>query len=89
MLLYTYIHTQLACLGPEQEASKKEIEKILKDRDSQKAKLNELKQEKQKLHNNLLSANKTIESLKSKTPISDKVSELQVCMYVCRLQVAP
>lgn len=70
----------MACLGPNQESSKKEVSKILKERDELRKKLSELKQEKQKMQEKLKNTEQAVEKLKTKVPVDKRVSELQVIL---------
>ena len=73
--------SQLACLGPNQEGSKKEIARIIGERDTLRSKVNEMKQEKSSMQSKLNTLNKNIELLKKKVPVDQKVSELQVSHF--------
>ena len=76
IIIITLISLQLECLNPNQDYSKR-VSKILQERDSLRNKLTDLKQEKQAIQEQLKTANKSIESLKTQLPGDQRVSELQ------------
>ncbi len=79
MCFFFNILLQLSYLGPNQDSNKKEFTKILDERDAMRGKLMEVKQDRQALHEKLVSANRTIEANKNgSTPVSAQISELQV-----------
>ncbi len=51
----------MSYLGPNQDANKNELTKILDEKDAMRAKLMEMKQDRQALQEKLVSANRTIE----------------------------
>ena len=67
---------QLACLGPND--SKREITRIMAERDTLRSKLNEVKQEKHAIQEKLKQANKSLETLKTQSPVDQRVSELHL-----------
>lgn len=67
LLLPSPPSSQLTCLTPNQEKSKKEVTRIVSERDSLRGKLNELRQEKQALQ----------QQVKSQGPADQRVLELQ------------
>jgi len=77
--------SKLTCLGPNKETNKKELAKILEDRDALRLKMADLKQERQTLQDKLASVTRTMESLKTSSTGNQQVNELQVrgvCGYV-------
>ena len=72
------VFLQLNYLVPNQDSSKKELSKILEDRDSLRVKVGEMKQERLGLQEKLASANRTMETLRASAPVNQQVTELQV-----------
>ena len=75
---HSHTHTQLACLGPNKEGSKKEVSRILQERDQLRTRLLDRKKENQMLQEKLSNANQMLESVKGDAPTDQRVNELQV-----------